>query len=189
MRSPLMAFGLVALLAVLPGSAAAGLITNGDFETGNLSGWTISGPGASETSNYGVAHSTAHTGSWGAWFGTVSGLVYISQIIPTTPGGSYVVSGWLSNFDGGSHVNRFELWWNGGLIDSFTNDGAFSYGQGIYNVTATSSSTEVKLGFQNPPGYWRFDDAAVDPIPEPSGLLLCGSGLVLLTVLFRRRMS
>jgi len=57
-------------------------------------------------------------------------------------------------------------------------------------VTATSSSTEVKLGFFNPPGYFQFDNVDVTAaIPEPATLLFCGTGLLILTLLRRGRTS
>jgi hypothetical protein len=61
----------VALL-VVPGSAGAAIVNNGDFETGNLSGW--------QTSNQGP-------GNWFAYGGTVAPLSMNS--IPAPPQGSF----------------------------------------------------------------------------------------------------
>ena len=188
MRSSWMALGVAWCLGILPVPAVAGLITNGGFETGDFTGWTLSGPGASEITHYGVAQGTGQSGAYGAWFGPVSGLVYISQVIPTIPTASYDLSGWLANVAGEIPVNTFEVWWNGVLLDSMHDDSSFSYSFGSFQVTATSSSTEVKLGFFNPPGYFQFDNVDVTAaIPEPATLLFCGTGLLILTLLRRGR--
>lgn len=175
---------LVALLMLYPVTATAGLIANGDFETGNLNGWTVSGA----MQYYGVIHSAAHTGSWGIYFGDVVGLTYISQTIPTTPGGSYQFSFFVSNHvdPGAAPADRGEFWWDGNLIDSATDVGSFAWQQNSYVLTATTSATEVKFGFDNPPGYWFLDDVAATATPEPATTLFCGLGLLVVITLRRR---
>ncbi len=175
---------LVALLMLYPTTATAGLIANGDFETGNLSGWTVSGA----MQYYGVRHVAAHTGSWGIYFGDVVGLTYISQMIPTIPGESYQVSFFISNYvdPGEAPADRGEFWWDGNLIGSGTDVGPLSWQQNSFVLTATASATEVKFGFDNPPGNWRLDDVAATAIPEPATTLFCGIGLLVVITLRRR---
>ncbi|WP_063832443.1 MULTISPECIES: Ig domain-containing protein [Streptomyces] len=66
-------------------------VTNGDFETGNLTGWTAAGSTAATTG-------AAHTGSYGAMVGATNptGDSSIAQTF-TAPTGSSKVSFWYSN--------------------------------------------------------------------------------------------
>ncbi|MDH6144086.1 MULTISPECIES: putative Ig domain-containing protein [Kitasatospora] len=68
-----------------------GAITNGGFETGNLTGWTSSG-------NTSVTSSAAHSGSYGAMVGSAnpSNTSSIAQTF-TAPSGSSKLSFWYSN--------------------------------------------------------------------------------------------
>ncbi|MGW2372664.1 sialidase family protein [Kitasatospora sp. NPDC001683] len=89
------AFAAAASVALLTAGAvgtagAATTLTNGDFETGSLSGWTASGPATSVTTN------GAHSGSYAAMLGSTSptnGTSSISQSF-TAPSGSSTLSFW-----------------------------------------------------------------------------------------------
>jgi hypothetical protein len=73
------------------GIVNANLITNGDFETGDFSGWIFNG------SVYDFVQSSfdgySPEGSYSAYFGCVEGSCGgINQTIATTPGASYTFS-------------------------------------------------------------------------------------------------
>ena len=93
---------VLSFLATVP-AQAFNLITNGDFETGNFSGWNQSG----NTSF------TSVNGNNEAQLGPVNSLGYISQTINTVSGQEYIFSYLLAN-DGGS-PNEFQS-----LIDDNT---------------------------------------------------------------------
>lgn len=73
-RLLVLAAATVAMLAV-PASADAAVVTNGDFETGNLSGWTHSDLLSSAD------------GSWFAYSGTTTPL--FSDVVPAPPQGNF----------------------------------------------------------------------------------------------------
>ena len=83
MRARLM---VVVILLFGCGAAHAGLVVNGGFETGNFTGWTVTGPNLLNT-NYGISTNTPEEGLYCAWFsGSATGLTFLSQTLATVPG-------------------------------------------------------------------------------------------------------
>ncbi|MFE0461944.1 glycosyl hydrolase family 18 protein [Kitasatospora sp. NPDC058965] len=84
------AAGLTAVLGGSAGAASANLLTNGGFETGNLTGWTCSAGLGS------VTGTAPHTGSYALQAAaSASDSAQCSQTVTVTPSTSYSLSGWL----------------------------------------------------------------------------------------------
>lgn len=170
------------------------LATNGSFETGDFSGWNLTG----DTTFTGVCDASTcpggfapYDGNFAGYFGPVGDTASISQMIPTTPGDTYSLSFYLANPQGGT-PNYFAVTF-GNSTFSFTNFGvAFSWQQFTMTTVATGTETPLQFTFQNDPGYWFLDNVQVQQgagtVPEPSTFAMFGTGALGLAGLIRRKL-
>jgi hypothetical protein len=142
------------------------LVVNGGFETGNFSGWALSGNTGSTT-----VGGTPHSGSYAANLGPVGSEGFITQTLLTTPGTSYVLTYWLAN--GGGTPNQFEAYIDGSVVpgSQLINAPGFSYTQYSFTFVAAGPTTQLRFGFQQDPSYYFLDDVSVSALngPRPSG--------------------
>jgi len=179
---------------------ADNLVTNPGFETGDLTGWTLSGTDSSPSGNevyYGVDAGDAHTGNYGAYFGPVGGVLNLSQILATTPGASYDVSFWLAEApsEPSPYVNSFSASFGGSTLVSLAALPMTNYALYSYSGVATSSATTLLFSFRDDTGFLSLDDVSVGasssgpgPVPEPASLWLTCPALAAF-VFARRRIS
>ena len=181
--------GCAAVFLISTGLVSAGnLIQNPGFETGTFSGWTVSGAGTLG-SDYGISTNIPHSGTYSAWFGTPSGITYISQTFTTVPGEFYDVSFWVANqHQGPNPVNEFIVMWGSATPLDLVNSGNANWQHAGGMIAASGTTTTLEFGFMNVPGWFALDDVSVtQAVPEPGAILLAGGGLGCLLLLRIRR--
>jgi len=182
---------LVLVLMLVAGGATAhaapvNLVTNGDFSTGDFTGWDVFGAdsiGYVSSSNFAVLTS-----------GT--GYGYLEQNVPVQTGKSYKFVfrlGWSM-----LTPDQFTAWAdviNGpvllDLVDVASPDenAPTEWHKYVYVFTATADTTRIGFRFINPPTAWDLDDVFVTPIGTPlpaSGLFLLTGVAALLGIRLRR---
>jgi VPDSG-CTERM motif len=177
-------YGILALVSLLglgiTQSARANLINNGDFETGDFAGWTVTN--AANGSGIFVDHGFFPNPdtTFGAYFGaTDHQFDTISQTFATTPGAHYDLSFFYEVlFTDQMADNHFVVLFNGvNIFDNLNaNPGYVTFT--FNNLLATGSSTTLEFEGFNTPWYDFLDDVSVNPSVE--GVPDAGSTLPLL---------
>lgn len=167
------------LLSLAQPTIASNLIVNGGFETGDFTGWTLTGNQNASTrvsdNVYDPTYVHVHSGTYGVVAGTNFPDAYLSQTLSTISGQAYRVDFWLASNGGPS--NDFSVSWNGTLLDHIVDSTVTPFAEFMFTVTGTGTDT-LAFGFAHPPAAWGFDDVSVAPIPLPGTLLLIGSGII-----------
>jgi hypothetical protein len=193
----------IALAALCSGrSEAANLVANPGFETGDFTGWTVTGDGILIDSTF------PNTGTYDAAFSALTtdhNPGVLSQTLATTAGQSYTLSFALldeAGFSGDSFIVKL-----GAFTQTITGDEAAPPGDlpSLYAAESftvpgadiSGASTVLSfegLNFPNIGIDWNLDDvsvtgAAVPGVPEPSAgaLLLAALGVCLGLVPMTRR--
>lgn len=174
-------------------SAAANLVTNGDFETGDFTGWTVT-PAATGSNIAVRAIPPAHDTLGAAFGATGTSSDSIKQVLATTPGTLYDLSFFYEvGFANGLLANnKMEVFFNGMSIGSpLFPQSDVNPGFGTFTFTglmATGSLTTLEfqgrnaLSAQATSGtvYDYIDDVTViASVPEPgTNALLMVVGLI-----------
>ena len=160
------------LVATARSTSAQNLIINGDFETGDFTGWTVTH--APSGSNIFVDHGPGPDTTFGAFFGARgSDFDRISQAFATTPGAFYTLSFFYQVTNLGTPIpahNGFDVLWNGvsiggGLFPQFDVNPGF--GTFTFHLQATSALTTLEFDGRNAPFFDFLDDVSVTAAPCP----------------------
>jgi subtilase family serine protease len=155
------------IVAHLPYSVQIGQsLQNGGFETGDFSGWNLSGSSSIVSTNAGYFHS----GQYGARLRQYPSAGSLSQTLATSPGQKYLLSFWLANPTNaiGATPNTFSAQWNGSTIYSRNNIPFSGWTNLNFTVTASNANTLLKFTFTDHPYYLALDDVNLTAIPSPS---------------------
>jgi len=153
----------------IPSLLSADIVFNGGFETGDFSGWILSGnpiPGTVNTAN-------PHSGQYAADLIAAGFPSFMEQFLDTTAGAKYNLNFFLdvSTDSTGAPVD-FMAQVNGVTLFDRRNIPPQPYTRYSFAFLATGTSTDLKFGFRNDPGSFFLDDISVVPVPEPSSLWL-----------------
>jgi hypothetical protein len=140
------------------------LVQNGDFESGDFTGWSQSG-----ITNYNSVVTNAayvHSGTYGARSGPTYTPGFLFQnSLPTFAGETYQFSYWYAN-PGAGTPNDFRASWNGTTLEEITNVPALAWTNRTFNVPVYSTRAQILFALINNPGFFGLDDVSVTLAPK-----------------------
>jgi hypothetical protein len=199
----------IALLSGLSAAASAqNIVTNGGFEDGNLSGWTLEPSSNSYLWAVGTSAVAAglvpnpglvpNSGTYFAYTGCNNPgcLAYGSstandllQALTTVAGQSYTLSFYTSNDGNNANPSELDVYWGGTKVVGLNPVPGVAPAYTMYTATVTATGTSTNLEFlgEQPPSWFALDDVSVTAVPLPASVWLMLSGLVGVGAMARKR--
>ena len=210
-------FAVCACLLTARQARAASILVNGDFETGDLSGWVLR-LACESCHGVFVSSRTPYEGNYEVVFqGPSIGAGFqdqLSQSVSTQPGESYLLDFWMMQDSPPCAAtgdirdrfyctfNNFSILWNGerALFRQVIPPGGYLEYQTV--LQAVDPVSILTIDGANDAGYSRFDNITLTPltnnssdppfplptpVPEPATLGLMAIGLLFVLTFPRRR--
>lgn len=166
MKNVILSAAAVALVA----AAANAQVTNGGFETGDFTGWTL-GAGINYTT---VQTFAAHSGSWGCYTGPIPANSISQNLTGVNAGDTVEVHFWLAL---SGSPNSFSATLDGlNLVAPMVDSGDFGYTEFVGTVNVTNANPALVFTFYNSPSYWSMDDVSAIVTPTPGAAAVLGLG-------------
>jgi hypothetical protein len=176
MKNVLRTVSALGILAIA--SAANAQVTNGGFETGDFTGWTLTG-----TSYTSVTTGAAHSGTFFCYTGPISPATIGQNLTGVNAGDQVEVHFWLGLDNGGP--NSFSATLDGqALMIPLVNSGGFDYTEYVATVTVANANPALVFTVYDSPAYWYLDDVSAAVVPAPGAAAALGLGGL---AAFRRR--
>jgi Ca2+-binding RTX toxin-like protein len=155
-----------AAMSVTVNAASPNLVVNGGFESGNFSGWTVSGNSGGIYVAPTDYPGEVHTGNYSAGLGGyVQSDGILRQNIATSAGQHYTLSYWiLSDNDASTPINHFVARWNGQNLMAVTNAPNSGYQLYTFDVVGINGNSVLELAGYNIPDAWRLDDVSLSAV-------------------------